>query len=79
MPNVPECEKVAVLDDEITKVKCPHCNFEADYEKYLGDYEREGTKHVGRLYSRQTRFLDNKLQRLISGLTIFSIAWLTSR
>ena len=31
----PECEKVAVLDDEITKVKCPHCNFEADYEKYL--------------------------------------------
>jgi len=31
----PECEKVAVLDDEITKVKCSHCNFEADYEKYL--------------------------------------------
>ena len=30
-----ECEKVAVLDDEIKKVKCPHCNFEADYEKYL--------------------------------------------
>jgi Zn finger protein HypA/HybF involved in hydrogenase expression len=31
----PECEKVAILDDEITKVKCPHCNFEAGYEKYL--------------------------------------------
>ncbi len=31
----PECEQVAVLDDEITQVKCPHCNFEADYEKYL--------------------------------------------
>ena len=31
----PECEKVAVLDDEITKVKCPHCSFEADYETYL--------------------------------------------
>ena len=31
----PECENVAVLDDEITKVKCPHCNFEADYKKYL--------------------------------------------
>ena len=30
-----ECENVAVLDDEITKVKCPHCNFEADYEAYL--------------------------------------------
>ena len=31
----PECEKVAVLDDDVTKVKCPHCNFEADYEAYL--------------------------------------------
>ena len=31
----PECEKVAVLADDITKVKCPHCGFEADYEKYL--------------------------------------------
>ena len=31
----PECEKVAVLDDEIAKVKCPHCNFEADCETYL--------------------------------------------
>ena len=31
----PECEKVAVLDDEITKVKCTHCSFEADYETYL--------------------------------------------
>ena len=31
----PECDKVAVLDDEITKVQCPHCNFEADYEAYL--------------------------------------------
>jgi len=31
----PKCEKVAVLDDEIKNVKCPHCNFEADYESYL--------------------------------------------
>ena len=31
----PEWENVAILDDEITKVKCPHCNFEADYEAYL--------------------------------------------
>ena len=31
----PECENVAILDDEITKVKCTHCNFEADYEAYL--------------------------------------------
>ena len=31
----PECEKVAILDDEITKVKCRHCNVEANYEKYM--------------------------------------------
>ena len=31
----PECEKVAVLDENITKVKCPHCNFEAGYDAYL--------------------------------------------
>jgi len=31
----PECERVAVLDDDITRVKCPHCNFEADYDTYL--------------------------------------------
>lgn len=31
----PECDLVAVLDGEITSVKCPHCGFEADYEKYL--------------------------------------------
>jgi len=31
----PECENVAILDDEITKVKCPHCILEADYEAYL--------------------------------------------
>ena len=31
----PECERVAVLDDDVTSVKCPHCNFEADYDTYL--------------------------------------------
>jgi Zn ribbon nucleic-acid-binding protein len=31
----PECNKVAVLDDEITIVKCAHCGFEAKYDKYL--------------------------------------------
>ena len=31
----PECDKVAVLDDDVTRVKCPHCGFEADYERYL--------------------------------------------
>ena len=31
----PKCGRVANLDDDITKVKCPHCGFEAEYEKYL--------------------------------------------
>ncbi len=31
----PECDKVAILDDEITIVKCPHCGFEAKYDDYL--------------------------------------------
>ena len=31
----PECDKVAILDDEITIVKCPHCGFEATYDDYL--------------------------------------------
>ena len=31
----PECENVAILDDEITKVKCPHCNFESTYDEYI--------------------------------------------
>lgn len=31
----PECSRVAVLDDEVTCVKCPHCGFEADYDRYL--------------------------------------------
>lgn len=31
----PECDQVAKLDDKITKVVCPHCNFEATYEKYI--------------------------------------------
>lgn len=31
----PECEKPATLDEDVTHVSCPHCGFEADYEKYL--------------------------------------------
>lgn len=31
----PECENVAILDENITKVKCPHCKFEMDYDDYL--------------------------------------------
>ena len=29
----PECQKVAILDDDMKSVKCPHCNFEADYDR----------------------------------------------
>ena len=31
----PECDKVAILDDEVTIVKCPYCGFEAKYDDYL--------------------------------------------
>lgn len=31
----PQCDKAAVLDDELTTVKCPHCEFEAKYDDYL--------------------------------------------
>ena len=31
----PECEKVADLDLESFLVKCPHCTYESDYDKYL--------------------------------------------
>ncbi len=31
----PECQKVAVLDEDMKSVKCPYCNFETDYENYL--------------------------------------------
>ncbi len=31
----PKCEKKAVLDDEMKRVICPHCNFEAGYDDYL--------------------------------------------
>jgi Zn ribbon nucleic-acid-binding protein len=31
----PQCEKVAILNDDVTIVKCPHCGFEAKYDEYL--------------------------------------------
>ena len=31
----PECENVAQVNDEQTKVTCPHCKFEASYDEYL--------------------------------------------
>ena len=30
----PKCEKVATLNDDVTKVNCPHCNFEASYDEF---------------------------------------------
>ena len=37
----PKCEKIAILNDQVTKVTCPHCDFEADYEKYLEIMKQE--------------------------------------
>ena len=37
----PKCEKVATLNDDVTKVTCPHCNFEASYEEYLEIMKQE--------------------------------------
>ncbi|MGI0082987.1 MAG: zinc-domain-containing protein [Nitrosopumilaceae archaeon] len=31
----PDCDKVAVLDDNITIVKCNYCGFEAKYDEYI--------------------------------------------
>jgi Zn ribbon nucleic-acid-binding protein len=31
----PQCDKIAVLDENITMVKCSHCSFEATYDDYL--------------------------------------------
>ena len=31
----PKCERKAILDDDVTNVKCPFCNFEASYDDYL--------------------------------------------
>ena len=37
----PKCEKVATLNDDVTKVNCPHCNFEASYDEYLDIMKQE--------------------------------------
>ena len=37
----PKCEKVAILNEDVTKVTCPHCNFEAGYEEYLEIMKQE--------------------------------------
>ena len=71
MQDVQNVKRLRFLTIEITKVKCPHCSFWGRLRNLLGDYEREGTEYVCGLYSRQTRFLANKLQRLISSLVIF--------
>jgi uncharacterized Zn finger protein (UPF0148 family) len=31
----PECENVAKVNDDITKVTCPNCKFEKTYDEYL--------------------------------------------
>ena len=32
----PECENVAKVNDDLTKVTCPHCKFEKTYEEHFG-------------------------------------------
>ena len=31
----PKCERPATLDDDVTRVRCAHCGFDAEYEEYL--------------------------------------------
>lgn len=31
----PECQKAATLDEDVTRVRCPHCGFEAGYDDYI--------------------------------------------
>ena len=31
----PECDGVAVLNEDVTEVICHHCGFKAGYERYL--------------------------------------------
>jgi hypothetical protein len=31
----PQCDKVAIVDDDMLFVKCPHCKFEASYDDYI--------------------------------------------
>ena len=31
----PECDLVAVLNDECSEIKCPHCNFKSSYDDYI--------------------------------------------
>jgi len=31
----PKCERVAILDDDMVAVRCPHCKFEAGYDEYI--------------------------------------------
>ncbi|MGQ0794752.1 MAG: zinc-domain-containing protein [Nitrosopumilaceae archaeon] len=31
----PQCENIAILDSDMTKVKCSKCAFEATYDDYL--------------------------------------------
>jgi hypothetical protein len=31
----PECGKKAQVDDEMSKVECPHCGFSKSYDNYI--------------------------------------------
>ena len=31
----PKCDQVANIDEELTKVTCPHCKFKSTYDEYI--------------------------------------------
>ena len=31
----PNCEKKALVDEDLTKVKCDYCGFSSEYDEYL--------------------------------------------
>jgi len=31
----PECEKIAILKDDMSDVKCTYCGFTASYDEYI--------------------------------------------
>ncbi len=52
----PQCDKVAVLDDEITTVKCPHCGFTAKYDEYLELMKQRVGEMVGSFDPKRSGF-----------------------
>ena len=66
----PECENVAKVNDELTKVTCPHCKFEKTYDEYLEieiiSFIRSDEKFKNRnLLKEQIKKDVNKINKLL--------------